>query len=82
MPRWLPGPMDMLMVVSRAMVGLSPRSLSCRNTGLARELGLQLAMVGGALYLSGDTKGQSYSSTMGNSNMFSYPSPLRNHLGR
>ena len=57
MPRWLPGPMDMLMVVSRAMVGLSPRSLSCRNAGLGRELGLQLAMERGPLYFFGDSKG-------------------------
>ena len=53
----LPGPMAMLTVDFWAMVGLSPRSLSCRNAGLGRELGLQLAMERGPLYFFGDSKG-------------------------
>ena len=51
------GPVVIMPVDSRAMAGLSPRSLSCREIGLGRELGLQPDMDSGPLYLAGNCKG-------------------------
>ena len=76
----LPGPMAMLTVDFWAMVGLSPRSLSCRNAGLGRELGLQLAM--GAVRSTSPGLARPTATALRRKRNVFPPPPLNIHLGR
>ena len=50
-------PLVLMTVDSRAMAGLSPRSLHCRKICMGRELGLQPDMASGPLNLAENCKG-------------------------
>ena len=63
-PVHLPGPWVMLTAFIRAVGGLRPRSLPCQHKSVDRELGLQLATVCGAQYLSDVVRCQANASTV------------------